>query len=127
MVCYASLRSALFAHLHVRYTSHPHSKDVNISAGTHSEAYEHSDTDHKIANLDTKVKELKTDVEGLKTDVGGLKTDVGGLKTDVEGLKMEVKDFKTEMRDFKTDIFHKFDTFRTSFENSQKDLAHTFE
>jgi hypothetical protein len=86
MVCYASLRSALFARLHVRYTSHPHSKDVSISAGTHSEAYEHSDTNYKITNFDTKVKELKTDVEGLKADVEGLKTDVGGSQDGSEGF-----------------------------------------
>src|SRR5271156_3985562 len=103
MVCYASLRPALFAHLRVRYTSHPHSKDVNISAGMHSEANEHSEIDHKITNPDTRMMNLETEVKELKTDFKDFKAEMKDFKT-------EMKDFKTEMKDFRKDVFHRFDT-----------------
>jgi len=113
MVCYASLRPALFAHLRVRSTSHPHSKDVNISEGMHSETNEHSEIDHKITNPDTRMMNLEMEVKELKTDF--------------KDFKAEMKDFKAEMKDFRKDVLRRFDTLSNAFQSNRKEMALTFQ
>lgn len=96
MVFHASLSSARSAHSNVSYTSHPHSKDVNNSTGTYSDAIDHSETDHEIANLPVRMTNLET----------------------------EMKDCKTEIKDFKTEMFHKFNLFTVKLDsNLEKHLS----
>jgi hypothetical protein len=100
---HASLSSARSAHSNVSYTSHPHSKDVNNSTGTYSDAIDHSETDHEIVNLPVRMTNLETEMKDCKT---------------------EIKDFKTEMKDFKTEMFHKFDLFAVKLgSNLEKRLS----
>ena len=73
MICYASPSSAPSAHPHVSYTSHPHSKDVNSSTGTHSEASD------GIAKLEARMTVLETETKNFKTEISE-KIDTLGLK-----------------------------------------------
>jgi hypothetical protein len=61
--------SAPSAHPHVSYISHPHSKDVNNSAGVYSEAGDYSGHGNGITHLEARVMGLETEFKDFKTKI----------------------------------------------------------
>ena len=55
--------------VHVSYTSHPYSKDVNNSTGAYSEAGGHSEAGDGIRQLEARVTGLETEVKDFKTEI----------------------------------------------------------
>ena len=62
MAYHVSPSSAPSAHLHVSYTSHPHSKDVNNSIGLYSEAGD------EIVNLERRITSLEKRLASFASD-----------------------------------------------------------
>jgi hypothetical protein len=79
MVYHASPSSAPSAHLHVSYTSHPHSKDVNNFTGAYCEPDDHSKAGGGFGNLEARMTGLETEVHDFKTEISH-KIDVLGIK-----------------------------------------------